>query len=131
MGGTRFFFTKISFYNVQRAINLKTGKQQLWFLCSASGLIVVNISVMFVKISQTVFKFLSGNDFMTNKRDMQLFLKLTLFRLSELVIIHPLGKHWKLIPHFLKGFKNVALQDLFIYLFIRDSNEKRCFLGIY
>ena len=32
-----------------------------------------------------------------------------LFHLRELVIIHPLGKSRKIISHFLKGLKNVAL----------------------
>ena len=70
----RGLFTKITFYNVQMAMNPKRGKQQLWFLCSTPRLIVVNISVKFVKMTQKVFKFLSGNDFMTNKTDMQLSL---------------------------------------------------------
>ena len=106
MGGTRFFYQN-NFLQYSKAMNPRTGNQQLWFLCSAFLLIVVNISVKFVKISQTVFKVLSGNDFMTNK---------TLFHLNEHVISHPLGKSWKLIPHFLMGFKNVALQGLFINL---------------
>ena len=50
------FFTKITFYNVQRVIMLKTGKQQLWYLCSAHGLIMVNISVQLVKICQNSFQ---------------------------------------------------------------------------
>ena len=41
--------TKITIYNVQRAITPKVGKPQLWFLCSAHGLMVVNISVKFCK----------------------------------------------------------------------------------
>ena len=41
--------TKIPIYNVQRARAPKVGKAQLWFLCSAHYLMVVNISVMFHK----------------------------------------------------------------------------------
>ena len=62
------FLTKITFYNVPKAINPKTGKQQLWFLRSVRRLIGVNISVKVLKISPKV----SGNDFMINKRDLQL-----------------------------------------------------------
>ena len=37
--------TKITIYQVQSAVTTTVGKQQLWFLCSACRLIVVNISV--------------------------------------------------------------------------------------
>ena len=39
--------TQITIYNVQRAITPKVGKPQLWFLCSACCLMVVNIHVNF------------------------------------------------------------------------------------
>ena len=71
----------IFFHNIQSVMNPKTGKQQLWFLRSARRLTVVNISVKFEKISQTAFMFLSGNDFMTNKKDRQL-LKLCFISVS-------------------------------------------------
>ena len=41
--------TKITIYNVQRAVTPKVSKSQLWFLCSAHFLIVVNISVKFLE----------------------------------------------------------------------------------
>ena len=42
-------------FNVQRAITLKVGNPQLWFMCSAHHLIVLNICVKFHEnISQTV-----------------------------------------------------------------------------
>ena len=45
--------TKITIYNVQRTVTSKIGKQELWFLCFACSLMVVNISVKFDKnISQ-------------------------------------------------------------------------------
>ena len=61
--------TKITPYNVQRAITPNVGKSQLWFLCSASCLIVVNISEKFQKqISETVFKLWGGLDFVADRQ---------------------------------------------------------------
>ena len=59
----RDVFTKITFYNVKTAMNPKQVNNSYG---SYVRLIVVNISVKFVKITQTVFKFKSGNHFMTN-----------------------------------------------------------------
>ena len=41
------FMTKITINKVQRVITPKVGYPQLWFLCSASCLMVVNIFVVF------------------------------------------------------------------------------------
>ena len=48
--------TKISIYNIQRAITSKEGKQELWFLSFACCLMVVNISVKFEDIISHSFQ---------------------------------------------------------------------------
>ena len=41
--------TEIIIYNVQRAVTANVGKQELWFLCFTCYLMVVHISVKFMK----------------------------------------------------------------------------------
>ena len=60
--------TKITIYNVQRAITLKTRKPHFWFLCSVRCFTVVNISIKFRKISRTVFRLWGGHDFLTDRQ---------------------------------------------------------------
>ena len=48
--------TKITIYNVQRAITSKVSKPQLRLLCSACGPMVVNISVKFSKNISNCFQ---------------------------------------------------------------------------
>ena len=38
---------EMAIFNIQRAITLKVGKQELWFMCSACHLMVFNICVKF------------------------------------------------------------------------------------
>ena len=38
---------EMAIFNIQRAISLKVGKQELWFMCSARCLMVFNICVKF------------------------------------------------------------------------------------
>ena len=54
--GGHDFMTKISIYNVQRAITSNVGKPQLWFLHSACCLMVVNICVKFSKNISNCFQ---------------------------------------------------------------------------
>ena len=42
--------------NIQRAITLEVGKQELWFICSARCLIVFNICVKFHENMSRGFK---------------------------------------------------------------------------
>ena len=50
--GGHDFMTKITIFNVQRAIIPQEGKPQLWFLCSARRHMVVNLSVKFRQLSR-------------------------------------------------------------------------------
>ena len=50
-----------NFFNIQRAITLKVGKQELWFMCSACHLTVLSFVSSFMKICQAVLKLCSGH----------------------------------------------------------------------
>ena len=47
---------EIAIFNIQRAITLKVGKQELRFMCSACHLMVFNISVKFHENMSSSFK---------------------------------------------------------------------------
>ena len=47
---------EMAIYNIQRAITLKVGKQELQFTCSACHLMVFNICVMFHENMSSGFK---------------------------------------------------------------------------
>ena len=47
---------QMAIFNIQRAITLKVGKQELQFMCSACHLIVFNISVKFHENMSSGFK---------------------------------------------------------------------------
>ena len=55
--------TKITIYDIQRFIIPKVGKPQLWFLCSAPSLMVVNISIKFFEIISNSFQ-VTGRTFL-------------------------------------------------------------------
>ena len=42
-----YCMVEMAIFNIQRAISLKVGKQELWFMCSARCLMVFNICVKF------------------------------------------------------------------------------------
>ena len=48
-------------FNIQRAITLKLGKQELRLMCSACHLMVLNLCQRFMKICQVVLKLWSGH----------------------------------------------------------------------
>ena len=52
---------KMAILNNQRAITLKVGKQELWFMCSACHLMVLTFVSSFMKICQAVLKLWSGH----------------------------------------------------------------------
>ena len=47
---------EMAIFNIQRAITVKVGKQELRFMCSACHLIVVTFVSSFMKICQAVLK---------------------------------------------------------------------------
>ena len=47
---------EMAIFNNQRAITLKVGKQELWFMCSASHLVILTFVSSFMKICQAVLK---------------------------------------------------------------------------
>ena len=47
---------EMAIFNIQRAITVKVGKQELRFMCSACHLIVVTFVSSFMKICQEVLK---------------------------------------------------------------------------
>ena len=48
-------------FNIQRAMTLKVGKQELRFMCSACHLMVLTVVSSFMKICQAVLKLWSGH----------------------------------------------------------------------
>ena len=52
---------EMAIFNIQRAITLKVGKQELWFMCSACHLMVLTFVSSFMKICQAVLKLYSGH----------------------------------------------------------------------
>ena len=50
------FIVEMAIFNIQRAITLKVGKQELWFMCSACRLMVFNICVKFHEYMSRGFK---------------------------------------------------------------------------
>ena len=71
---------EMAIFNIQSAITLKVGKQELRFMCSASHLMVFNICIMFHENMSSNFK------------DMEWTQKL-------LTHTHTLGKDENYIPH--------------------------------
>ena len=49
-------YSGMAIFNIQRAITLKEGKQELLFMCSACHLMVFNICVMFHENMSSGFK---------------------------------------------------------------------------
>ena len=47
---------EMAIFNIQRAITLKVGKQELWLMCSACRLMVFNICVKFHENMSSGFK---------------------------------------------------------------------------
>ena len=47
---------EMAIFNIQRAITLKVRKQELWFMCSACRLMVLNICVKFHENMSSGFK---------------------------------------------------------------------------
>ena len=47
---------EMAIFNIQRAITLKVGKQELWFVCSACHLMMFNICVKFHENMSSYFK---------------------------------------------------------------------------
>ena len=47
---------EMAIFNIQRAITLKVGNQQLWFMCFACHLMVFNICVKFHENMSSGFK---------------------------------------------------------------------------
>ena len=47
---------EMAIFNIQRAITLKVGKQELWIMCSARCLLVFNICVKFHENMSSSFK---------------------------------------------------------------------------
>ena len=52
---------EMAIFNIQKAISLKEGKQELRFMCSVCHLMVFNIVSSFMKICQAVLKLWSGH----------------------------------------------------------------------
>ena len=52
---------EMAIFNIQRAITLKVGKQELRFMCSACYLKVLTFVSSFMKICQAVLKLWSGH----------------------------------------------------------------------
>ena len=52
---------EMAIFNIQRAITLKVGKQELQFICSVCHLMVLTFVSSFMKICQAVFKLWSGH----------------------------------------------------------------------
>ena len=52
---------EMAIFNIQRAITLKVGKQELWFMCSACHLMVLTFVSSFMKICKAVLKLRSGH----------------------------------------------------------------------
>ena len=50
------YMVEMAIFNIQRAITLKVGKQELQFMCSACHLIEFNICVKFLENIQAVLK---------------------------------------------------------------------------
>ena len=50
------------FFNIQRAITLKVGKQELRLMCSACHLMVLTFVSSFLNICQAVLKLCSGHE---------------------------------------------------------------------
>ena len=52
---------EMAIFNIQRAISLKVGNQELWFMCSARCPIVFNICVEFHENMSSGLKLWSGH----------------------------------------------------------------------
>ena len=58
--------TGITIYNVQRAVTLKVGNSELWFLCSAHHITVIYICIKFqenisaLKLQKSLFSMFEG-----------------------------------------------------------------------
>ena len=52
---------EMAIFNIQRAITLKVGKQELRFMCSTCHLMVLTFVSSFMKICQAVLKLWSGH----------------------------------------------------------------------
>ena len=63
------YMTKIITDHVQRAVIQKVGKSQLWFLCSASSLMVVNISIKLSKNILNSFQVMLRTRFCNRQTD--------------------------------------------------------------
>ena len=57
---------EMAIFNIQRAITLKVGKQELWLLCSACHFKVLTFVSSFMKICQVVLKLWSGRKKIVN-----------------------------------------------------------------
>ena len=53
---------EMAIFNIQRAITLKVGKQELRFMCSACHLMVLTFVSSFMKTCQEVLKLWSGHE---------------------------------------------------------------------
>ena len=56
------FMVEMAIFNIQRAITLKVGKQELQFMCSTCHLMVLTFVSSFMKICQAVLKLWSGHE---------------------------------------------------------------------
>ena len=59
---------EMAIFNIQRAITLKVGKQELRFMCSACHLMVLTFVSSFMKICQVVLKLWSGHKIINVQR---------------------------------------------------------------
>ena len=59
---------EMAIFNIQRAITLKVGKQELRFMCSACHLMVLTFVSSFMKICQAVLKLWSGQEIVNTQR---------------------------------------------------------------
>ena len=59
---------EMAIFNIQRAITLKVGKQELRFMCSAYHLMVLTFVSSFMKICQVVLKLWSRQNIVNTQR---------------------------------------------------------------
>ena len=59
---------EMAIFNIQRAITLKVGKQELQFMCSACHLMMLTFVSSFMKICQVVLKLWSGKEIVNTQR---------------------------------------------------------------
>ena len=62
------YMVEMAIFNIQRAITLKVGKQELRFMCSACHLMVLTFVSSFMKICRAVLKLWSGHKIVNTQR---------------------------------------------------------------